>query len=181
MCDFLAETDASRAENAALVIKRYPRAELHVFRLFDFVLQETRLRIPIVDAELLQTAFPGLIADRAIERVIDEEKFHDTALTFLNQRRVGANGHAFSYILCAANLGTWHPVDNRFAILPELRLAIGPEPWKSHFDEAHPAISGRAKFFVVAIARHENPNLLARLNHARALRNRMPDPIDLNI
>src|SRR5262249_20491412 len=153
MRDFLAETDAARAENAALVIKRYPRAELHVFRLLDFVLQETRLRIAIVDTELLQTAFAGLIADRAIKRVVDEEKFHDTALTFLNQRRVGANGHAFSYILCAANLGTRHPVDNRFAISAERRFPIRPEPWKPHFDEAHPAIAGRAEFFVIAIAR----------------------------
>jgi len=181
MGDFLAETDAARAENAALVIKRYPRAELYIFRLFDFVLQKTRLRIAVVDTELLQTAFAGLIADRAIKRVIDEEKFHDPALTFLYQRRVGANGHAFSYILCAANLGTRHPIDNRFAVLPELRLAIGPEPWKSHFDQTHPAIAGRAELFVIAIPRHENANLLTRLNHTGALRKLVPDAIDLNV
>jgi hypothetical protein len=64
--DFLAETDAARAENAALVIKRHPRAELHSFRLFHFVLQETRLRNAVIDTELLQLAFAGLIADRAI-------------------------------------------------------------------------------------------------------------------
>src|SRR5882724_10267044 len=85
MRNFLAKTDAARAENAALVIKRHPRAELHSFRLFHFVLQETRLRTAIVDTELLQTAFAGLIADRTIKRVIDQEKFHDAPLTFLHQ------------------------------------------------------------------------------------------------
>ena len=39
--DLLAKADAARAENAALVVKRHPRAELHSFRLFHFVLQET--------------------------------------------------------------------------------------------------------------------------------------------
>src|SRR3954453_17708143 len=103
MRNFLAETNAARAENAALVIKRHARAELHRFRLFNFVLQETRLRTAIVDAELLQTAFAGLIANRAVKRMVNQEKFHDAALTFLHQRRVGANGHAFSYILSAGN------------------------------------------------------------------------------
>ena len=86
MRDLLAKTDAARAENAALVVKRHPRAELHRFRLFHFVLQETRFRTAIVDTEFLQTTFASLIADRAIKRVVDEEKFHDTALTFLHQR-----------------------------------------------------------------------------------------------
>src|SRR5690349_22697438 len=116
MRNFLAETDAARAENAALVIKRHPRAKLYCLRLFDFVLQETRLRIAIIDTELLQTAFAGLIADRAIERMIDEKKLHYAALTFLDQHRVGANGQAFGDILCAGNLGARHPVDNRFAV-----------------------------------------------------------------
>src|SRR6478609_6306071 len=84
--NFVAETNAARAENATLVIKRYPRAELDRFRLFHFVLKETRLRTSIVDTELLQTAFTGLIADRAVERVIDQEKLHDAALTFLHER-----------------------------------------------------------------------------------------------
>src|SRR6266481_7006182 len=170
MRNFLAETDAARAENAALVVKCHPRAKLHSFRLFNFVLQETRLRIAVVDTELLQTAFAGLIANWAVQRMIDEQKFHYPALAFLHQGRVRANGYPFRHVLCAANLRTGYPVNDRFAISAELRFPIRPEPWKPHFDKAHPAIAGRAKFFVIAIARHENPDLLARLNHACALR-----------
>src|SRR5262249_21617910 len=84
--NFLAETDAARAENAPLVVKRPPRAELHCFRLFDLVLQETRLRVAVIDTELLQLAFASLITDRAIKRVIDQEKFHHAMPTFFHQR-----------------------------------------------------------------------------------------------
>ena len=89
--------------------------------------------------------------------------------------------HAFSYILCAGNLRARHPVDDRFSVLPKLRLAIGPEPRKSHFDQTHPAIARRAKLFVIAIPRHENANPFARLDHAHALRKLMPDTVDLDV
>src|SRR5215471_6326119 len=181
MRNFLAETDAARAENAALVIKRHPRTELYGFRLFNFVLQKTRLRIAVVDTELLQLAFARLIADRAVERVVNQEKFHDAMPTFLHQRRIGANGHAFGHIRCAANLRAWHPVDDRFAVLPELRFPIGPEPRKSHFDQTHPAIAWGAELFVIAIPRHKNANLLARLDHPHALRKLMPSAVNLDV
>ena len=34
---------------------------------------------------------------------------------------------------------------------------------------------------MIAIPRHENANLLARLDHTRTLRKLMPDPIDLDV
>ncbi|KAG0505088.1 MAG: hypothetical protein Udaeo_15940 [Candidatus Udaeobacter sp.] len=39
--NFLTETDAARAENTAFVIKRHPRAELHIFRFLNFILKKT--------------------------------------------------------------------------------------------------------------------------------------------
>src|SRR5262249_4325541 len=124
MRDFLAETDAARAENAALVIKGHARTKLEIFVLFHLVLKEAGLLIDVVDAELLQKAFAGLVADRTVERVIDQEKFHHPVPTVLNQRRVRANGHAVSDVLRAANLWTWHPVDDGYAVGAEFRLAI---------------------------------------------------------
>ena len=85
MRDFLAKTDATRAENAALVVECYPGTYLHSFRLLHFVFKETRLRIAIVNAEFLQLAFPSLIANRAIKWVVNQEKFHHAVPTFLNQ------------------------------------------------------------------------------------------------
>ena len=179
--DLLAKTNASRAQDATLVVQRDARANLHRFGLFHFILQKTRLRGAVIDAELLQAAFAGLIANWAVQGMIDEQKFHYPALAFLHQGRVRANGYPFRHVLCAANLRTRHPVNDRVAISAEVRLPIRPEPWKPHFDKAHPTIAGRAKHFVVAITRHENPDLLARLNHACALRKPMPDPVDLDV
>src|SRR6266513_2450697 len=181
VCDFLAETDAARAEDAALVIKCDPRPEHNILGFLDFVLEKTRFGVAEIHTEFLQTAFAGLIANRAIERMINKEEFHHTELTFLYDRRVGANRHAFGHILSAGNLRTGYPVGDRFAVGAELRLAIGAKPREAHFDQAHSAIARRTELLVVAVARHENANLRARFDHARAFRKLMPDAINLDV
>ena len=47
-----------------------------------FVLEKTGFGIAVFDTEFLEPTFARLIADRTVERVIDQQKFHDTALTF---------------------------------------------------------------------------------------------------
>src|SRR3954454_6548204 len=84
MCDLLAKTDASRAQDAALVVQCDARPHLHRLGFLHLILQKTRLRGAVIDAELLQAAFTGLIANWTVQRVIDEQKFHYTALTFLH-------------------------------------------------------------------------------------------------
>ena len=44
--DFLAETNATRAEDAALVIERDARTEFDVLRLLHLVFEKTRIRRP---------------------------------------------------------------------------------------------------------------------------------------
>src|SRR6266542_1169932 len=146
-----------------------------------FFFKKTRLRVAEIDAEFLQTTFAGLIANWAIERMIDEEKFHYTALTFLYQRRIGASRHAFGYVLGAGNLRTRYPVYDRFAVGTELRFAIRAEPREAHFDQAHPAVAGRTELFVIAVARHITAGFLACLDHACAFRKLMPHTVDLDI
>ena len=181
MCDLLTKADAPRAENATLIIKRDPRPEHNILGLLDFVLEKTRFGVAEIDAEFLQTAFAGLIANRAIERMIDKKEFHHTALTFLHEGRVGANRHAFGYVLGAGNLRTRYPVYDRFAVSAELGFAIRAEPREAHFDQAHPAVAGRTELFVIAVARHENTHVRARLDHACAFGKLMPHVIDLDV
>jgi hypothetical protein len=76
--------------------------------------------------------------------MIDEQKFHDATATFLHQRRTRAHAQAFSDILRATNLRARHPVDHRLAIGTQLELPVRTHPGEAHFDQAHPAISGRA-------------------------------------
>jgi hypothetical protein len=113
--------------------------------------------------------------------MINKEEFHHTALTFLHYRRVGANSHPFGHILGAGNLRTRYPVNDRFAVGAELRFAIRAEPREAHFDQAHSAIAGRTELLVVAVARNENANLSARLDHARAFRKLMPHAVNLDV
>src|SRR5439155_15115856 len=168
-------------KNATLVIQCHARTDQHIFRFLDFVLEKTRFRVTEIDAEFLQTALASLIANRTIERMIDEEKFHDATLTFLHQRRVGANGHAFGNILCAGNLRTRDPIDDRFPIGAQLRLAIRAGPREPHLDQTHSTIAGGAKLLVVTIARDEDTNLRASFDDPRPLRKLMPRTVNLDV
>src|SRR5205085_11278773 len=114
--DLVAETNATRTENATLIIQRDARPELHRFRLLHFVFEESRTLRAVLDAELLKLAFARLIADWTIERMIDEQKFHHAFATLVDQRRTCAHAHSFSHVLCATYLRTRHPIDDRFAI-----------------------------------------------------------------
>src|SRR5438270_2221021 len=142
--DFVAKSNATRTKNATFVIERNPRSELHRLRLFHLVFEKAGAGRPVLDAEFLQLAFARLVADRTIEWMIDKQEFHHAFAAFLNQRRTCSHPHPFSDILGTANLRTWHPVDDRFAVAAELRFAIGTHSRHSHLDQTHSAISRRA-------------------------------------
>jgi hypothetical protein len=69
--DLSSEADATAAHDAALVIEAHTWADVHILRLLDLVLTEAAFAFAMLDAELLQTALTSLIADRAVERMID--------------------------------------------------------------------------------------------------------------
>src|SRR5205814_8213621 len=123
--DFVAEANAARAENAALIIERDAWPELHRFWFFDFVFEKARTFRAVLNAEFLQLTFTGLIADRAIERVIDQQKFHHAFAAFFDHGRIGAYAHAFGDVLRATDLRTQHPIDDRFLVGPEFRFTVG--------------------------------------------------------
>src|SRR5437879_13793708 len=111
--------------------------------------------------------------------MIDEKKFHHTALAFLHQRGIRAHAHSFRDVLRARNLRTRHPVDHWLTVRAEFWLAIGTEFWKSHFDQAHSAITRRTELLVITVARHITAGLLTRFDDARAFRELIPLAIDL--
>src|SRR5581483_5216347 len=179
--DLLAKPNATRAENAAFIVERHAWTELDVLRLLHFVFEKSRTLVAVFDLEFLQATFAGLVADRTIERMIDEQKFHHAAAAFFDQRRSRAHAHPFGHILRATNLRTWHPIDRRFAIAAELWFAIRPHLRHAHLDQTHSAIARRAELLVIAIARHVFARLLARFDHTRAFRKLMPDAVDLDV
>lgn len=137
--------------------------------------------VAVVDAEFLQTTFARLVADRAIEWMINEQKFHDAAAAFLRERRIGAHAHAVGDILRATNLRARHPINNGLSIRTEFRFAIGTHARHSHFDQTHAAVAGRAEFFVIAITRDEKAGLLARFDYACSFWELMPHAVDLDV
>src|SRR5207237_10511639 len=112
------KTNAARAKNASLVVEGDAWPKHDVFWLLHFMLEKTRRTCAVLNAKLLQAAFARLIANRIIERVINEEEFHHASLAFLHQWRICAHTHSFSDILCARDLRARYPVDYRFAVRP---------------------------------------------------------------
>src|SRR2546421_4957168 len=94
LCDTPREPDTARAENAAFLIEFYQRTEVESLSAPRFLTK----RIAAVVAGMghvvvLQPAFPGLIANGAIDRMVEQEKLHRVADRFVNSLSVGADFH----------------------------------------------------------------------------------------
>src|ERR1700731_4401659 len=179
--DFVAETNAARTKDAALVVQCHPRSEFHRFWFLHLVFLETGFRRAVLATQFPQLAFPGLIANRTVEWMIDQKKFHHAALAFAHQRRSRSDTHAFSHVLRAGDLRSRHPIDDWFAILAELRFTIRSHLRHAHFDETHAAVTRGTQLLVITVARHITTGAFARFDDASPFREPMPDAINLNI
>src|SRR5439155_14121825 len=115
-----------------------------------FMFEKTRRTCAVLNAKLLQSTFARLIANRTIERVINEKKFHYAALAFLHQWRICAHTHSFSDILRARNLRARYPVDHRFTVRPQLGFTIGAHFRHSHLDLTLPSIARLPEYLVMS-------------------------------
>ena len=129
--DFLAEANAARAMDAAGHIRGNQRAEVLV--LDDaLAIVIARHITTVAHRQVLQFALTTLVADRAIQRMIDQQKFHRRFLRRNRFRRTREHFHAVAH--------------RRGASRQRLRCFL-------NLDEAHAAIRGDAQFFVVTEAR----------------------------
>jgi hypothetical protein len=103
---------------------------------------------PFLEHVVLKLALAGLIADRAVERVIDEEQLENSLARLL--RLVAIHMH---------HLPLSHRSDTRGHELGRLL----------YFDQAHPAYRRRGKRRVVAVMGHEDAGLLGGLDDGGAL------------
>ncbi len=105
---------------------------------------------------VLQVALPALVADRAVERVVDEQELHHAFARLLHHRRLGVD-----------DLGAAVPVgrqivDAHGAGGDRLRHAL-------HLDQAHAAVAGDRQALVIAEARDLDAGLLAGLDQRDAV------------
>jgi len=126
--DLLAETDTTRAMNTAGHIGRDQRADILVFD-DAFAVVVTRNIPAVAHRDILQLALATLVANRAVQRMIDEQEFHRRLLRSDGLRGFRKNLHALAD-RCRTG---WHRL-GRFL----------------HFDQAHAAVGRDAQLLVVA-------------------------------
>ena len=119
---FVEEARASRAQDASLLIEHHARADVDRLALVIFLGQRKARRLLIViHVVVLQLALAGLIANRTIDRMVDQQEFEHRLLRGLGLGAFGVNDHPFG--------------DARVACDLQLRCFFD-------FDQAHPAVAG---------------------------------------
>jgi len=179
--DLLHEPDAARAHDAALVIEDDPLAKVDALGLFDFVLDKPRFPLAKLNGKFLEPALAGLVADRAVERVVDEEEFHHAIPALLDHRGRRLDAHAVRDFRGAGDRRARAPRDLRASVRAEHRLPVGRHFWHAHLDETHAAVARRAELRMVAIVRDELPAFHAGLNQAGAFGELLPFPVHLHV
>ena len=142
--DLLHEPNTTRAEDTSFVIEDDARTNIDPLWLLDLLFDKARFPVAKFNRKLLKSAFAGLVADRTIERMIDEEKFHHPLAAFLGERRVCAHRHALTDLGCAGDRRARAPSDRRTAVGAKHRLAFRSHFWHAQFNEAHAAVPRRA-------------------------------------
>ena len=129
--DVLPEAHAARAVDAARHVGGDEWTDVLVLD-HALALVVARNVAAIAHGQILQLAFAALIADRAVERMIDQQEFHHRLLRSDGLRGTRVDDHALGH--------------RRGAGGQRLRRLL-------HLDETHAAVRGHGQFLVVAEAR----------------------------
>ena len=142
------KTHAARALDAARHHRLDQRTEILVLhRALGFVIATAAEAIG--HGLVLQIAFAALIADRAIQRMVDQQEFHHAVARLAHHGRVGMDHHVIG--------GRHSAGGDRLR-----RLFL--------FHQAHAAIAGDRQPLVIAEARNLGAGQLAGLQHGGAHR-----------
>ena len=170
--DFLHETDAPRTENAPLVIEHDLRADLRLFRLVNFLLDEAALAFAVVHTELLQATLARLVADRTIERMIDQQELHHAFTRLDDFCGTRVHDHALGHRRVAADGKFRAELDYRLAVGSQLRFLVRSHLRHTDIDEAHAAVADDGELRMIAIVRHFDAGQLRSLDQVHPFRGR---------
>src|SRR5690348_9164639 len=92
--DLLAEAHAAVAEDAALAVDGHERAEGQWLLEVALGLDEARAPAAPAERDVLQGALAALVADRAVERMVDEQELDDPLLGLLDAVGLSVDDHA---------------------------------------------------------------------------------------
>src|SRR5690606_16763424 len=163
--DLRREADTARAEDASGHAGRDQRTEIGIdLRALRFT--EPAEIDPVGHRLVLQIAFATLIADRTVERMVDEQELHHPLSRLLDHRRLGPDHRRLTF-----RAGTE---------VPHLHGTGGGRLRRTthDLDEAHPAVAGYAQTLMVAETRDLYPDQLAGLQDRQVRINLDLDVID---
>ena len=123
--NLIGESRASRAVDAALGIQGHAWAQLDPLWFVNLFELETRTLRPVLVRLILERALAGLIANRAVKRMVDEEEFECGLLSSSNLFAVAMSvyDHVVRHIERAAGLELREVANNRISILVSHGLA----------------------------------------------------------
>ena len=107
---FVADPHAAITENAARGVEVDQRRELFL-RNVDFFHGEAALGSSVTEDHVLELAFAALVADRAVERVVDEQKLQGRLPGLCHLLGLGSDFHAFGDDGGAGRLQFWNFCD----------------------------------------------------------------------
>ena len=121
-------------------------AERHLLGFVDLLFDESTVTRPKIMGILLQDTLAGLIADRAIEGVIDQDEFQHAFTGLFDLGRFGEDDHAIGGDGRAGRHGLGHLL---------------------HLHQAHPAVGFHLEFRVITKIRYLNPQPFGGLDNIR--------------
>jgi hypothetical protein len=145
---FLAKTYAAGAVDAARHLFHRDQRTGALVEHHPFFLVVARRGFTVAHGQILQLAFAALVADRAIERVIDQQEFHHGLLGLDGLVRFGLHDHAGRNGRGTGRNGLGHLLD---------------------FDQAHTAVGRDREFLVIAEVGDVGVGRLRGLDHHTAL------------
>lgn len=175
------EADATRAQDATLVIEDDTLADVDMLGLLDLVILEAGISLAVLDGELLEAALARLVANGAVEGVVDEKELKDALAAFLDERGVRADAESLGDLDGAGDGGTRAPSNDRAAILAQLGLAVRAHLGSAHLDQAHAAVARGAERRMVTVMGDVAASLHAGLDQAGSLGELLPLAVDLDI
>ncbi len=157
--DVLREAGAAVAEDAALAVERDQRRDRERLLVGALVEVEARVAGPVAVGQVLQRALAALVADGAVERVVEEDELEHRLLALGRALRARVHLHAVGGGHRAGRLQLRHALD---------------------LDQAHAAGADRGpEPRLVAEHRDLDPGVRRREHERRALRHGQLAPVDL--
>ena len=178
--DLAGEADAARAEDAAFVIERDAWPEAGLLRLRVLLVDVARIAAAVFGGEFLQLAFAGLVADRAVERVVEEKHLRHAFAAGLDAGRFKTHVQSRRDVGGAGDGRLGLPADLRLAVFHYQFVRRAVAHRRAELDQAHAAIAGDRELRVVAIMGDFLPDFAQGIDQVGPGRDLMFDAIDVD-